>query len=103
MVEQRRSHRTPLDVPVRFHRKATMEEAPGHARDISVGGVFVETVDPYPFGTEVIVHVQLPGHKEEMALAGLVRWTRADGMGVQFGPIGARETHAITELVNPRA
>jgi hypothetical protein len=31
-----------------------------------------------------------------------VRWTRSDGMGVQFGLIGARETHAITELTRAK-
>ena len=31
-------------------------------------------------------------------IPGVVRWTRPDGMGVQFGLLGARETHAITEL-----
>jgi uncharacterized protein (TIGR02266 family) len=102
MVEQRRSHRSPLDAPAKFQRKDGADRTAGTARDISVGGVFIATVAPLPFGTEVIVHLRLPGHKDEMALPGVVRWTRADGMGLQFGLLGARETHAITEIVHQK-
>jgi type IV pilus assembly protein PilZ len=52
-----------------------------------------------PFATEIVIHVMLPGHKSEFALPCVVRWVGGGGMGVQFGLIGARETHAITELV----
>ena len=44
-----------------------------------------------------------PAQKAPFALPGVVRWNRDDGMGVQFGLIGARETHAITELTRPKA
>jgi type IV pilus assembly protein PilZ len=103
MVDKRRTHRTPLGAPVLYRRKGDADASPGRARDISVGGVFVETATPFPFGTEIIVHVHLPGQKDELALQGLVRWTGADGMGLQFGLLGARETHAITELVQKKA
>jgi uncharacterized protein (TIGR02266 family) len=99
MVEKRRSNRSPLDALVRVKRKAGEETASGQARDLSVGGMFIETSSPFPFGTEVMVHVQLPGHKDELAMPAVVRWTRQDGMGLQFGLLGARETHAITEVV----
>jgi hypothetical protein len=42
--------------------------------------------------------VILPSQRAPFALPGVVRWNRDGGMGVQFGLIGARETHAITEL-----
>ena len=37
--------------------------------------------------------------RSAFALPGKVRWTSHDGMGIQFGNLGARETHTITELV----
>jgi len=46
----------------------------------------------------VVVYATLPGEKAPFAMPGVVRWCRPDGMGVQFGNLGARETHAITEL-----
>jgi hypothetical protein len=98
MVEQRRSHRSPLDAVVQVRPK-TGEEVSGQARDVSIGGMFVETPTPLPFGTDVVVAVRLPGYKEDFQLPAVVRWTRLDGMGLQFKMLGARETHAITEIV----
>ena len=103
MVEQRRSHRAPLDAAVQITRKNGAEATSGIARDVSIGGVFVETVTPLPFGTEVVLHLRVPSQKEELLLPGVVRWTRQDGMGVQFGLLGARETHVITEIVRKAA
>lgn len=98
MVELRRHNRAPVDVPVEFVGKGATERSAGRARDISLGGMFIETDKPLPFSAEVVVHVTLPSQKAPFALPGVVRWNRNGGMGVQFGLIGARETHAITEL-----
>ena len=98
MVELRRHSRAALDVPVEFVGKGAAERFAGRATDISLGGMFIETDRPLPFSAEVIVHVTLPSQKAPCALPGVVRWNRNGGMGVQFGLIGARETHAITEL-----
>lgn len=98
MVELRRYQRTPVDVAVEFVAKGSGERSPGRAKDISVGGMYVETPTPAAFGAEIVVHVLLPGQKASLALPAVVRWTRAGGMGLQFGLLGARETHAITAL-----
>ncbi len=99
MVELRRHQRAPIDVAVQFVVKGTQERQPGQAKDISLGGMYIETQHMPAFGAELVVHVTLPGQKAAFALPGVVRWVRAgEGMGVQFGLIGARETHAITEL-----
>jgi type IV pilus assembly protein PilZ len=98
VVELRRYQRAPLDVAVEFAPKGSSERQQGRAKDISLGGMFVHTAHPSPFSTEIVVHITLPGQKVAFALPCVVRWTGADGMGVQFGLIGARETHAITEI-----
>jgi Tfp pilus assembly protein PilZ len=82
-----------------FTQKNADGRGKGLARDISVGGMFVQTETPAAFGAEVIVLITLPSDPKEMRLPGVVRWKRPDGMGVQFGLLGARETHAITEIV----
>jgi hypothetical protein len=102
VVELRRHRRTSLDVPVEFVTKGSNERISGKARDISLGGMFIVTSTPLPFSAEIVVHVILPSQKTPLAFPGVVRWTRGDGMGVQFGLIGARETHAITELTRQR-
>ena len=97
MVEQRRFTRTPIDVPVTFVEKNRTDVVEGRAKDVSVGGMFIATGHLVNFGTEVTVRVKLPDSKEELNLPAVVRWVRTDGMGVQFGLLGAKETHAITE------
>ncbi len=99
LVELRRFIRTPIDVPVTFTWKSSAEVVSGRGKDVSVGGMFIETMRPVHFGTEVTVCLTLPGSKDELTLPAVVRWVRNDGMGVQFGLLGARETHAITEAV----
>jgi len=99
VLELRRYERARIDLAVEFTAKGSAQRTAGHARDISVGGMYVETPHPAAFNGEVVVYVQLPGQRAPLALPAVVRWTRAgEGMGLQFGLLGARETHAITEL-----
>jgi hypothetical protein len=67
-------------------------------RDLSLGGMFIDTDAPLPYGTPVRLFVRLPG-LHEAAIAATVRWSKPGGMGVQFGVMGARETHALTLLL----
>lgn len=71
----------------------------GMCNDVGIGGMFIETLAPVPFGAQVTVFMKLPELKEEAAIKGVVRWTEPDGMGVQFGMMGARETYALTKLI----
>ena len=70
----------------------------GLAKDISIGGIFIESNEIVQFGTEITIVARLPGTKVDMRFPGIVRWTKPAGFGVQFGSLGARETHAISEL-----
>lgn len=103
LVEQRKHSRVPFRDSVVFVVKGREERATGITRDIGIGGMFIETPTPAPFGAEIVVHVHLPGEASAFAFVGVVRWVRAEGMGVQFGMMGARETYAITEIVRQAA
>jgi type IV pilus assembly protein PilZ len=98
MVELRRHSRVQLDTEVVFFPKGSKSGIMGQAKDVSVGGMFVATDTPLAFGAELVIHLTLPGQAEALVLPGVVRWVR-NGMGVQFGLLGARETHAITEYI----
>jgi PilZ domain len=98
VVEQRRYARAPINSPATFSAKGKTDRTEGLAKDISVGGMFMETSAPAAFGAEVIVHVSLPGASGPVSLPGVVRWVRDGGMGIQFGLLGAVETHIITEI-----
>jgi Tfp pilus assembly protein PilZ len=104
VVELRRHPRAPSNGVVEFAIRGSSERASGQCRDISLGGMYVETAKPLPFGTEVVAHVTFPGEKAAITVAAVVRWSRAgEGMGLQFGLMGARETHAITEATRRAA
>src|ERR1700689_125633 len=96
-AEQRRFPRVPIDVPVDITSRDSWQKAPGIAKDISLGGTFVETALPAAFGAMVLVGFTFPGERP-MVLPGTVRWTSARGIGIQFGLLGAQETHSITEI-----
>jgi type IV pilus assembly protein PilZ len=66
--------------------------------DLSVGGVFIEAASSPPFGAPVMIHADLPG-APRLALSAVVRWTKPQGFGVQFGLLGAVETHALAAIV----
>lgn len=69
------------------------------SRDLSIGGMFITTETPAPFNASVNLYMKLPGVKQEVMVKATVRWMEPDGMGVQFGLMGARETHALTQLL----
>jgi hypothetical protein len=101
VIEKREHARTSIDIPVTFLLKSGGPAYQGVGRDISLGGMFVETGDPAVFKAEVVVHLQLrvaSGAMVQFALPGVVRWVRQDGMGIQFGLLGIHETRAITDL-----
>lgn len=103
VIELRRYSRAPLDVAVELTPKGSQERIAGRAKDISLGGMFIETPAALAHHAQLVVHVKLPGQNAPFALPAKVRWTSAQGMGVQFDLIGARETFAITEYTKLHA
>jgi len=98
-VQEKRVHpRVTVEISVVCETQAG-ERISGVVRDISLGGIFVESATAPAFGTAVTVIGALPGLGGEAKLPGVVRWGKPGGFGVQFGLLGARETHAITKLL----
>jgi type IV pilus assembly protein PilZ len=71
---------------------------PARSCDVSQGGMFISSKAVFAFGTEVTIVCLLP-RLEGARLPAIVRWTKPGGFGVQFGLLGARETHALGQLV----
>lgn len=95
--EKRQHQRAVLEVPVRVvPNNGTAWET--HAFDISVGGISLAGLCPVDIGTEVKLIFEL-SKLGKVEMPGFVRWSSARGIGVQFGLIGPRETHAIGGLV----
>ena len=98
-MEDKRLHpRVPLDVVLTCEGK-TVPTFQARAKDISIGGMFLESTEQPPFGTELTMVGRLPGAKKDSRLPAVVRWNKSHGFGVQFGLLGALETHLISELM----
>jgi hypothetical protein len=93
----RRDSKPEIAVP----RKVTYAQTPGDERatgwivKLSVVGVEVESLQVPPAGSDLIVWARFADGGEEFVLRGRVQWSVATKFAVQFGPLGAKETHAI--------
>ena len=97
MQDKRVHPRTPVAVDVTCEVSGGASVS-GLSKDISVGGMFIDSGAQLSFGTQVTIVLRLPNAKADLRLPGVVRWLKPGGFGVQFGLLGARETHAISEL-----
>jgi hypothetical protein len=96
-VQEKRQHRR-IHLDSEITCNISNEEPFGaRASDISLGGMRVVSERSLPFGTQLAISIEIEPYGK-LDLPGTVRWTTADGFGVQFGLLGAKATHAITKL-----
>lgn len=98
-MEEKRRHRR-----VEYRTEITCTPEGGepfvaHSKDVSLGGMFVESERNPVFGTKLVVEMDFPGQKTRLSLPCIVRWNMPEGFGVQFGLLGAKETHALTRIM----
>ncbi len=98
MEEKRRHARVQVELPVTC-RAADGARFGGIARDLSLGGLFIECSEDFPFGTKLTITIRLPGALDESEIPAVVRWNKPGGIGVQFGLLGAKETHLLVQLM----
>lgn len=101
MREQRKHPRKHIDLPVSFVGPDGAKHASSF-RDLSLGGGFIVTSEAPPYETKLQLEVHFAGLDGLSRIDATVRWTQHDGMGVQFGVMGARETHALLALLAQR-
>ena len=74
-----------VDVAIPISYRAGQTIAAAQTRDISRGGLGIQTLEPLEAGTPVQVSFKLPGVPEEISASAHVVWRdRRTGMGVQF-------------------
>ena len=100
MREKRQHARKPVDLPAILVVEGDPTPWGAHARDMSIGGVFVETDVRPAFGTRVTLTIAFEGMADALELPAIVRWSSPEGLGLQFGLLGARETHAIAAAIS---
>lgn len=99
LTQQRQFERYELVVPVVVVNGT--EELSAKSRNISIGGMLIESDVVIPFGTKVVVRIHLPAMKEPSEIQATVRWARDGSIGVQFGSLRAKETWALNQLTKP--
>jgi Tfp pilus assembly protein PilZ len=67
---------------LKVQQEALLDKAPSLMMDLSEGGCFLRTASRFNIGD--IVEVQFFLNNEEIHLAGQVRWTAPEGVGVEF-------------------
>jgi uncharacterized protein (TIGR02266 family) len=101
-VEHRRSDRRyDRRVAIDFSHEGTAYA--GHTRNISLGGVFIETEQTLPFGARVLLKFKVPTQNEAIEVEGQVRWLEMDegrlrGLGVRFEGLRARDVWALNKF-----
>jgi uncharacterized protein (TIGR02266 family) len=101
-VEHRRSDRRyDRRVPIDFSHEGSSFTA--HTRNISLGGVFIETEQTLPFGAKVSLKFKVPTQAEAIEVDGQVRWLEMDegrlrGLGVRFEGLRARDVWALNKF-----
>ncbi|HTN52208.1 MAG TPA: TIGR02266 family protein, partial [Anaeromyxobacter sp.] len=104
----RRDARVDVQLRVRLAYGSLDDFVERHAVNVSRGGIFVQTLDPKPVGTEVSLDITLDSGDQVIRGKGVVRWTappsapgepvRAPGMGIKFTEL-SRESRALIDLM----
>lgn len=95
---RRKNERKPIALDVEIRDKDGAVH-PGRTANLSIGGAFVITPSPARYGAAVTLLIALPGYPSGAAIEATVRWADNSGMGLQFGPMGAKLTNALVELL----
>ena len=103
MIEKREHSRQAVDLEAWVTIDGTSEAVPGNVRDLSIGGMFFVGEGDPAFGTKVSVSIAFPHPSGTLEFPAIVRWAGEDGFGLQFGLVGAKETHAIAKILSKRA
>jgi uncharacterized protein (TIGR02266 family) len=104
VLEKRKSFRVESNINVR------LGELPGFKnyliKNISGGGVFIETDEQLPMGTELTLHLELPDHDEALKLKGRVVWINPKdlthlkkGVGIEFDKLDSAQQESIEQLI----
>ncbi len=103
MEDKRRHPRAPCNLDVSCAPETPSADGAGpyqgKAKDLGPGGMFIESAGMPKFGDKLVITLRLPGTQTDAQLPAVVRWSTPLGFGVQFGLLGARDTHAITQLM----
>ena len=71
----------------------------GSTRNLSLGGVLIESPLVIAPDTRLVLRLALPGHELELELAGVVRRTEPGGIGVCFERLRTRDVWRLGDFL----
>ena len=99
MTEKRKYPRQSVELRASMRIDGVDEPIDSQVKNLSIGGMFFFTEKKLPFGARVKVFIHFPDPTGTLEFPSVVRWSTSDGVGLQFGLIGAAETYAVTEAM----
>jgi uncharacterized protein (TIGR02266 family) len=95
---RRADSRVPVTVSISVQSSGGITAA--RTRDVSRGGVAIQTMAPLPLGTVVELLFRLPGSSQDITATGRVAWVdRRTGMGVQFERLAPAAQQVLEGLI----
>jgi hypothetical protein len=92
----RKTPRTRIDLLIQIETEGQV--LPALAVNVGLGGMFIEG-QPLEYGQFIDIVADLPG-LGPVKIPAVVRWAKDRGVGVQFLQLGARVTHALSQIVS---
>ncbi len=109
MPEQRKELRTEVEIEIRY--RTAQEFLSVYARNISGGGIFVQTAQLLPLNHGVRLRFTLPGISHRFDLSGIVVWSNPgskqsslpSGMGIKFLDIDPQSRELIADFIKAKS
>ena len=95
MAENRRETRHEVSIPAKLTVDVTTNDC--KLLNLSLSGTLVSANAKYAMGQRVRIAFHVPSMEDPIEVGGTVRWSNADGVGVQFDGLRARDVWALNE------
>jgi Tfp pilus assembly protein PilZ len=97
---RRRHTRLPVAVPVRYRTTDTADFEESHLTEISVGGAMLNTPEPLPLDTDIILEITPPGAVSPISISGKATYhLPSGGTGLKFIYRDGGGSRRLRELV----
>ncbi len=71
--------------------------------NMSLGGALISAETKFSMGQRVEIAFHVPTQADAISVGATVRWSAADGVGIQFDGLRARDVWALNEYFKQRS
>ena len=95
MADNRSQHRHDVAIPATLTVDGTSNDCT--MLNLSLGGALLAAHKKYAMGQRVKIAFHVPAMTDAIEVGATVRWSNADGVGIQFDGLRARDVWALNE------